>query len=351
MPRAVHVRARPLAPNRIPNNVKTVLVTGGAGYIGSQCCKTLAAAGYTPVSVDNLCRGHRDAVRWGPFCQGDIRDSSFLADVIRTHRPEAVIHFAAFAYVGESVTAPALYYGNNVIGSLSLLESLRQAGVDKIVFSSTCSTYGLPRALPIDENHPQAPVNPYGWSKLMVEQALRDYAAAYGLRWVSLRYFNAAGADPEAEIGERHDPETHLIPLVLRAITDPTAPLSLLGEDYDTPDGTCIRDYVHVQDLATAHLDALAYLSAGGAPVALNLGTGRGHSVREVIACAERITGRPVPWEGRPRRPGDPPHLVADASRAQRILGWQPAWPQIEDMIAHAWAWHQKPLPPAPNKT
>ena len=317
----------------------TVLVTGGAGYIGSHACKALHRAGYTPVACDNLVYGHPWAVRWGPLERGDIVDRPWLDGLFARYQPVAVMHFAAYAYVGESVQDPARYYGNNVGGTLSLLAALRAGGVERLVFSSSCATYGIPERLPIDERHPQRPVNPYGHSKQMIEQVLRDYAAAYDLRSIALRYFNAAGADPEGEIGEDHCPETHLIPLVLRAARDPGAPVSIHGTDYPTPDGTCIRDYIHVADLADAHLRALAALERGAETAAYNLGTGRGHSVREIMAAARRVTGRTIALIEGPRRAGDPPELVADATLAGAELGWTPRFTAIDAIIETAWRW------------
>jgi len=273
---------------------RNVLVTGGAGYIGSHTCKALAAAGYSPVTLDNLAYGHRWAVRWGPFEQADLDDRQAVERVLREHRIGAVIHFAAYAYVGESMTDPGKYFRNNVVNTLNLLEAMRAAGVGRIVFSSTCATYGVPKGVPIAEDHPQLPVNPYGESKLFVERALHWNGVAHGLRWMALRYFNAAGADPDGEIGEDHDPETHLIPLAIEAALGRRPDLQVMGTDYPTADGTAIRDYVHVTDLADAHLRALHHLEGDGPSGALNLGTGRGHSVREVVAMVERVTGRKV---------------------------------------------------------
>lgn len=321
--------------------MKTVLVTGGAGYIGSHACKALAAAGYTPVAYDNLVHGHRQAVQWGPLEQGDIADRTRLDAVITQWQPIALMHFAAYAYVGESVTNPGKYYRNNVAGSLFLLEAMRDHGIDKLVFSSTCATYGMPQSLPLAEDHPQFPINPYGASKLMIERMLSDFDAAHALRSASLRYFNAAGADPDGDIGEMHDPETHLIPLVLDAASGQRADVTVFGTDYDTPDGTCIRDYIHVSDLADAHVLALQALENGAGTTAYNLGNGRGFSVREVIDCASQITGRAVPVAFGERRAGDPPVLVGDASRIRRELGWQPRHAAIESIIGTAWRWHQ----------
>lgn len=322
----------------------SVLVTGGAGYIGSHTCKALAQAGYLPVTVDNFVYGHDWAVRWGPLERGDIGDREFLERVIRQHRVESVVHFAAYAYVGESMADPAKYFRNNVINSLSLLEAMHGCGIRHLVFSSTCATYGVPETMPIGENHPQRPVNPYGESKLFVERALHWHGAAYGLRSVALRYFNAAGADPEGEIGEDHDPETHLIPLAIAATLGQGRELQIFGNDYPTRDGTAVRDYVHVADLASAHVKALDYLLRGGSSTALNLGTGTGHSVREVISAVERASGRKVPARDAPRRAGDPPQLVAAPGRARHVLGWEPARSSLDTIVATAWRWHASRL-------
>ena len=319
---------------------EAVLVTGGAGYIGSHACKVLARAGYRPVVFDNFSRGHREAVRWGPLIEGSLAERGKLAAALARHRISVVMHFAAYAYVGESVTDPALYYANNLGGSLSLLEAMREARVDKIVFSSTCATYGTPAQVPIRETLPQLPVNPYGETKLAIERALHWYGEAYGLRWVSLRYFNAAGADPEGEIGERHEPETHLVPLVLAAALAERPQVEIYGTDYPTPDGTAIRDYIHVQDLAEAHLRALEHLGAGGQSAALNLGTGCGHSVREVIRAAEAVSGKSIPCCETARRPGDPPVLVADPGLAAELLGWRARISDLETIVRTALAWH-----------
>jgi UDP-arabinose 4-epimerase len=330
--------------------MSTVLVTGGAGYIGSHACKALAKAGYTPVVYDNLVYGHEWAVKWGPLERGDILDGERLAEVIAAHRPTAVMHFAAFAYVGESVTNPAKYYRNNVQGTLTLLDAMRQAGLERLVFSSSCATYGVPATTPIREDAPQAPINPYGASKLMVERILADCRTAYGLASVALRYFNAAGADPEGEIGEAHDPESHLIPLALDVAAGDRPHVVINGDDYATPDGTCIRDYVHVSDIAEAHVLALAALEAGCAlQPAYNLGGGAALSVAEVIGAASLAAGRNIPVVVGPRRPGDPPVLTADAARAIADLGWRPAYPKIEDIIAHAWAWRRRGTAASPR--
>ena len=321
---------------------RNLLVTGGAGYIGAHACKALARAGYNPITYDSLVHGHEQAVRWGPFEAGDLLDRDRLDQVFERHRPAAVMHFAAFAYVGESVSQPGKYYRNNVCGTLNLLEAMRDHGVDRIVFSSTCATYGIPETSPIDEAAPQQPINPYGMSKLMVEQMLRDFETAHRIRWAVLRYFNAAGADPDGEIGELHDPETHLIPLALDAAAGRGDPLTVFGADYDTPDGTCVRDYIHVTDLASAHVLALEALQRGGASRVYNLGNGNGFSVREVIAAVEKVTGLEVPHRIGPRRAGDPAALVSKAVRAREELGWKPQLDDLEAIIGTAWAWHQR---------
>src|SRR5215467_13696592 len=284
--------------------VSRILVTGGAGYIGSHTCKALAAAGYAPVVLDDLSTGHRWAVKWGPLITADIADRTQVSKTLEAFRIEAVIHFAAHAYVGESVEQPRKYFDNNVSRSLALLDALLDAGVDKLVFSSSCATYGIPRGLPIGEDHPQSPINPYGASKLFVENILNWYEQAYGLRYTNLRYFNAAGADPDGEIGEDHTPETHLIPLVIAAAQGSNPAVKIFGTDYDTPDGTAVRDYVHVCDLAAAHIKALDRLLAGGASASINLGTGCGHSIRDVILAVEAVSGRAVPVIEGGRRPG-----------------------------------------------
>ncbi len=316
-----------------------ILVTGGAGFIGSHTAKALSRDGFEPIVLDNLSAGHRRAVRWGPFVHGDVGDRELVRRVIQQHRIEGVIHFAASAYVGESVREPQTYFHNNVTNTLALLDAMLEVGLDQIVFSSTCATYGIPMVLPIDEDHPQRPVNPYGESKLFVERVLRAYAHAYRLRWVALRYFNAAGADPEGELGEDHDPETHLIPLAIDAALGRHPWIDVFGTDYPTPDGTAIRDYIHVADLADAHVHALRHLLRGGESTALNLGTGTGHSVREVIVTVERMSGRRVHVREEPRRTGDPPALVADARQARQVLGWRPRFTDLELIVRHAWNW------------
>lgn len=323
------------------NPTNTVLVTGGAGYIGSHACKALAQAGYSPVACDNLVYGHRWAVRWGPLEEGDIADRSWLDALLERYRPAAVMHFAAYAYVGESVQDPGKYYRNNVAGTLTLLEAMRDHAVRHLVFSSTCATYGIPQHVPIGEETPQVPINPYGASKLMIERMLADFEVAHGLRSICLRYFNAAGADPDGEIGEEHDPETHLIPLAIRAAQLGDAALAIFGTDYATPDGSAVRDYVHVTDLAEAHVLALAELLAGRASAVLNLGTGRGHSVREVVSAVETVGSRQVPVREASRRAGDPPVLVADPKRAMERLTWQPTYSDLATIIETAWRWHQ----------
>ena len=321
---------------------KQVLVTGGAGYIGSHACKALAKAGYTPIAYDNLVYGHEWAVKWGPFEQGDILDRSRLNEVIKQYQPAAIMHFAAYAYVGESVEQPGKYYRNNVAGSLTLLEAMRDHGIPNFIFSSTCATYGEPEQIPIPEDHNQAPINPYGHSKLMIEQMLKDFDTAHGLKSVSLRYFNAAGADPDGETGEDHDPETHLIPLVLDAAAGRRPDITIFGTDYETEDGTCIRDYIHVTDLADAHVKALKYLEQGGETTKYNLGNGKGFSVKEVIETAEKVTGKKIPVQMGDRRPGDPPKLVGDAERIKKELNWQPKYAELDKIIKTAWDWHQK---------
>jgi len=322
---------------------KNILVTGGAGYIGSHACKALARAGYTPIAYDNLVYGHRDAVRWGPFVEGDLGDAARLADTLARHEVAAVIHFAAFAYVGESMEKPQLYFRNNVVNTLALLDAMLTAGLRHIVFSSSCATYGTPARVPITEDTPQRPVNPYGESKLICERAIHWYGEAYRMSYAALRYFNAAGADPDGEIGEAHEPETHLVPLVLATALGRRAQIDIYGTDYPTPDGSAVRDYIHVQDLAEAHVAALGHLLDGGASLALNLGTGAGHSVREVIAAAERVTGRRIARREMARRTGDPPVLVADVARARAALGWQARMSGLDGILGTAWAWHNRP--------
>jgi UDP-glucose-4-epimerase GalE len=316
-----------------------IFVTGGAGYVGSHCCKALAEAGFEPVVFDDLSMGHRSAVRWGPLIEGDMRDAEALGAAVRQARPQAVLHFAARSLVGESAFHPGRYYATNVGGTLNLLEAMRSAEVPQIVFSSTCAVYGEPERVPITEDLPLNPISPYGKTKLVCEHMMDDFDRAHAIRSVRLRYFNAAGADPSAEIGEWHDPETHLIPLVLDAALGRRPSVSVFGTDYPTPDGTALRDYIHVMDLAEAHVAALRYLLDGGASAAVNLGSGRAASVREVVAAVESVAGRPVPTDEAPRRAGDPPVLVADSSRAGALLGWR-ARADLTKIVEDAWRWH-----------
>lgn len=319
----------------------TVLVTGGAGYIGSQTCKALAALDYVPISLDNLIYGHRWAVQWGPFVKGDIVDSLIMDQIFSEYQPTAVIHFAAYAYVGESVQHPAKYYQNNVAGSLALLEAMRKHGCKNIIFSSSCATYGMPLQIPLPESHPQNPINPYGRSKLMMEQIIKDYGSAYGIRHAILRYFNAAGADPEGQIGEDHEPETHLLPLLFQTAQGQRDYTEVYGTDYDTPDGTAIRDYIHVRDLADAHILALKYLDESHQNLCINLGSGEGNSVMEVIRTVQQVTGQQVAYRLVGRRPGDPPVLVAKSDQAYALLGWRPCFSDIHSIVSTAWNWHQ----------
>jgi UDP-glucose 4-epimerase len=317
-----------------------VLVTGGAGYIGSAFVELLLAAGEDAVVLDDLSRGHRDAVDpRAAFYQGRTGDRALVARIAREHELDACVHFAAFAYVGESVKEPARYYDNNFTQAQVLFETLVEAGVKRVVFSSTCATYGVPREVPIPETHPQWPIHPYGWSKLFVERMLADFDRAYDLGFVALRYFNAAGATTRR--GERHDPETHLIPLALEAAAGRRPKLSVFGTDYPTPDGTAIRDYIHIEDLGDAHLLALRYLRRGGPSEYLNLGNGTGYSVLEVMETTKKVTGLAVPHEKAPRREGDPPRLVGDARRARKVLGWEPKRPELGEIIRSAWEWQQ----------
>jgi UDP-arabinose 4-epimerase len=316
----------------------SVLIVGGAGFIGSQTAKHVAAAGLSPVVFDNLSSGHRWALRWGAFEEGDLADRAALDRVLAKHAVSAVIHFASFIQVGESVRDPRKYFQNNVVATLTLLDALVAAGVRDVVFSSSAAVYGAPVRVPLDEGHPVDPLSPYGDSKMFVERVLRWYGDAYGMRWVALRYFNAAGADPDGELGEEHESESHLIPLAIAAATG-GAPLSVFGTDYPTPDGTAIRDYVHVADLADAHVLALRHLAGGGASFAANVGTGQGHSVREVITAVERIAGRPVARREVARRAGDSPELVADPRKIAATLGWRPRHPELDVMVEHAHRW------------
>lgn len=318
-----------------------ILVTGGAGYIGSVTTDALLKSGESPVVIDNLVYGHREAVSPDiPFYEGDIGDRELVSRIFAEHQIDACMHFSAYAYVGESVTDPKKYFANNVVQTISLLDTLIEHGIKKFVFSSTCATYGEPQYVPIDEAHPQQPTNPYGWSKFMVEQVMRSYDAAYGLRFAALRYFNASGAT--ATHGEEHEPETHIIPLVLYNALEKIPSVSIFGTDYPTPDGTAIRDYIHVSDLADAHILALNYLRNGGASDAFNLGNGNGYSVREVVDAAQKVTGRKINVIHSPRRAGDPSRLIANAEKARTILGWQPQIADIESIIESAWNWHSK---------
>ena len=316
-----------------------ILVVGGAGYIGSHMVKRLLEHGHAPVTLDDLSTGHRDAVLGGAFEQGSLADTERLDELLRRHRFDAVMHFASFIQVGESVRAPGKYYRNNVVNTLNLLDAMVRHGVRRFVFSSSAAVYGEPERVPIDESHPKRPVNPYGRTKWMVEQALEDYDRAHGLRSVSLRYFNAAGADPSGALGERHEPESHLIPLVLQAASGRRAQVEVYGRDYPTADGTCVRDYIHVADLCAAHLLALDHLDRTDASAAFNLGNGAGFSVQQVIDAAQAVTGKRLNVVDRPRRDGDAAVLVADAALARRVLGWQPQYADLETILRHAWQW------------
>ena len=317
-----------------------ILVTGGAGYIGSHTCKLLHGKGYTPVVLDNLVYGHESFVKWGPFVKGDINDPVLLDTVFEQYSPAAVIHFAAFAYVGESVAEPEKYYQNNVSGTLSLLGAMRRNGCNHIVFSSSCATYGLPDSLPISEAHSQVPINPYGRSKLMVEEILRDYDQAYGMKSVMLRYFNAAGADIDGEIGEDHTPETHLIPLTIYTALGLQPHIRVFGTDYATDDGTAVRDYVHVTDLAEAHVQSLQFLQDEDCSQEINLGTGRGCSVMEIIKEVQQLSTEKFSVIFEERRQGDPPILVAETKKAEQLLGWQPTRSDLHNIVSTAWNWH-----------
>ena len=318
-----------------------VLVAGGAGYIGSHCVRQLQLAGHEPIVVDNLSYGHRGSVAAEiPFYEANIADRERMVEILRREDVEAVMHFAAFCYVGESVEKPMMYYKNNLVATMGLLEAMLEAGVRKFIFSSTCATYGVPESLPMTEDFPQKPINPYGNTKLAVELALRDLATAGSLGFAAFRYFNAAGAAEDGSIGEDHSPETHLIPLAIEAANGQRPALQVFGEDYDTPDGTCLRDYVHVDDLSRAHILALEKLDEPGTALFYNLGTGKPFSVKQVIDTVEKVLGKPVPWESAPRRPGDPPALYADPSMAQRELGWEIKYPTLEPIVQTAWNWH-----------
>lgn len=321
-----------------------ILVVGGAGYIGSHMVKMLLVTGHEVIILDNLSSGHRDAVLGGTFVEGDLADAECLKQVFESHRPEAVMHFASFIQVGESVRKPDIYYRNNVTNTLNLLDTMLEFDVKKFIFSSTAAVFGEPDYVPIDEVHPNRPLNPYGRSKWMIEQVLADYDKAFDLRSVCLRYFNAAGADPEGQLGERHDPETHLIPLILQAASGRRENIQVFGRDYDTPDGTCIRDYIHIVDLCSAHLAALEYLNKGGSSDLFNLGNGAGFSVQEVIEAVEKVSGKHVKVINGPRREGDPARLVADSKRAKSLLAWSPEYTSLEAIVRHAWQWENKQL-------
>lgn len=318
------------------------LVTGGAGYIGSHTAKELTRRGREVVVLDNLCTGHRDFLKWGVFEEGDLADPAFIDRVFEEHGIDEVVHFASFIAVGESVQKPDIYYRNNVTNTLNLLDGMVRHGVERIVFSSSAAVYGEPQTERLAEDHPLNPLSPYAWSKRMMEQVLADYGTAFGLRSVSLRYFNAAGADPDAEVGERHQPETHLIPLILAAAAGRRPSIKVFGTDYPTPDGTCLRDYIHVTDLADAHVRALDHLADGAATDVFNLGNGNGFSVREIIDVARDVTGLDVPVEDAPRRAGDSPALVSASDKAMRVLGWEPRFGDVREVVASAWNWHQK---------
>ena len=320
---------------------RKILVTGGAGYIGSHVCKALAGSGWEPVTYDTLATGNAWAVKWGPLVRGDIIDRAALDAAFAAHRPAAVMHLAALSSVAESMTHPERYYSVNVHGTLALLEAMRDAGVPHIVFSSTASVYGSPQETPIPETHPLDPINPYGKSKLMAERMLSDFARHHGITSVSLRYFNAAGADPNGELGECRETETHLIPIAIDVARGRRPKLQIFGRDYRTRDGTCVRDYIHVSDIATAHVWALDYLRDGGTTTALNLGTEAGASVLEVLDGLRRVSGQPIPTEDRPRRPGDPDELVSESSIARELLGWRPKHSDLDAILRTAWAWQE----------
>jgi len=319
-----------------------ILVVGGAGYVGSHMVQSLLKSGYDVVVADNFSTGFREALVGGNLVEVDITDAAALDVLFAADRFDAVLHFASFIQVGESVTEPGKYYANNLAATLALLQAMVRAGVKRFIFSSTAAVYGDPDYVPIDEAHPKKPINPYGRSKWMVEQVLEDFDRAYGLKSVCLRYFNAAGAEPAGRLGERHEPETHLIPLILQAASGRREAITVFGRDYDTPDGTCIRDYIHVADLVEAHALALDYLQQGGASAAFNLGNGNGFSVQQVIDTARQVTGRKIRVEDAERRAGDPPRLVADATRARQVLGWLPRFDDLKTIVAHAWAWEQQ---------
>jgi UDP-glucose 4-epimerase len=318
-----------------------ILIIGGAGYIGSHILKTLHIEGFDVTTFDNLHTGNRDAVKYGAYLHVDLCNENELKSLMSLAKYDAVMHFASYIQVSESVQKPDIYYKNNVCNTLNLLNSMVENGINNFIFSSSAAIFGTPEYTPIDESHPRSPINPYGRSKLMIEEILEDYEKAYGLKSVCLRYFNAAGADPDGELGERHDPETHLIPLILQAASGRRESVTVFGTDYDTPDGTCIRDYIHVSDLCDAHLLALEYLKENNQSARFNLGNGDGYSVKEVLDTAEQVVGHPISVGYGDRRPGDPARLVADATLAKEVLGWQPKHADLKEIIQHAWAWEQ----------
>jgi len=324
--------------------MKTVLVTGGAGYVGSHCCKAFARAGWSVVAFDNLSRGWRDAVKWGPLIEGDITNAGEIAAALHRHRPDVVAHFAAYAYVGESVERPELYYRNNSFGTLVLLEEMRKAGIDRLIFSSTCATYGIPMRTPIDEEHPQAPINPYGWSKFIIERMIEGFSRAHGVSAVILRYFNAAGCDADGEIGEHHEPETHVIPLAIEAALKQDRTFTVNGSTFDTRDGTAVRDYVHVDDLARAHVLAAEKLLGERGVHVYNLGTGIGTTVRELVEAVSHVSGSELRINYGPPRPGDPPILVAAPGKAERELGWIAHQSDISRIVETAFNWYRRQL-------
>ena len=320
----------------------SILITGGAGYIGSQTAKSLSRAGFEPVAYDNLSTGNRWAIQWGPLVEADLCDHRALREALKKYNVTSAIHFAAHAYVGESVREPRRYFENNVVNTLHFLHALLDAGIHHVVFSSSCAVYGVPERIPIGESHPKLPVNPYGDSKLFIERVLDWYGSAYGLRWAALRYFNAAGADSSGDLGEVHNPETHLVPRLIEATLGRLKSVEIYGVDYPTEDGTAVRDYVHVQDLAEAHVAALQYLLSGGESFSANLGTGHGVSVREAITAVERVSGVAIDAKTAPRREGDPPVLIADPTSAERILGWRPRFSSLDNIVKSAWDWHRR---------
>ncbi len=326
------------------NSKGNILVTGGAGYIGSHTCKALFAAGYTPISFDILLHGHPEIVKWGPLIQADLTDREALRDAFKKFQPIAVIHFAALTSIGESVKYPSKYYSNNVLGTFYLLDVMKEFKTPHIIFSSTCATYGNLQIIPVDENHPQIPVNPYGFSKLVAEKMILDFSKAYGTHYIIFRYFNAAGADLDGDLGELNPAASHLTPIVIKAANGEIPHLEIYGSDYPTPDGTCIRDYVSVVDLATAHVLAVNHLLTGNESSILNLGTGKGYSVKEVIECVEKVSGKTVPVKFGPRREGDVPIVIADARKSNEVLGWTPLFSDLETMILGEWLWHLKLL-------